>query len=79
MASIVDISDQCSPLSTLSTPGLGRRTDFTESVASNCSNCYLRGEWPKSDPLVTQAYFCPSSITADKASQVGHTQLMSCD
>ena len=44
-----------------------RRSGSFETIASNS---YLSGEWPRTDPLVTQAYFCPSTLTADKFTQV---------
>lgn len=42
----------------------------SRSVDSVAFSCYLNGEWPRADPLVAQAYFCPSNLTSDRATQV---------
>lgn len=59
------VRDRSSPVSAGAT--LRRGNDgLTDAVTTSS---YLRGEWPRSDPLVNQAYFCPSNLTVDKASQ----------
>lgn len=59
-------------------PGRGDRRTLSDgvrviqksrSVDSVAFSCYLNGEWPRADPLVAQAYFCPSNLTSDRATQ----------